>query len=72
MAILYGFLKFLEILEYIAEHVDCLTTPAGKTIWVCLVSYQICLVTGYHELTAAMIAGLMSLTLHYEVHHSEF
>ena len=72
MTILYGFLKILEALEYIADLVDCLTTPTGKTILVCLVSYQICLMTGYSELTAATIAGLMSLTLHYEMHHSEF
>jgi hypothetical protein len=72
MAILHRFLRFLKLLEDLAEFTDFLTTPAGTTLVFCGLSYQAFTFMGCDLTASALLASAAALTLHCTVNRPTF
>lgn len=72
MAILNRFLRLLELLEHAIDCADFLTTPPGRAMMACLLSYQALLLAGCDGPTAAILASAVALTLHCGLNNPKF
>lgn len=64
MAILNRFLKFLELLEQVADFFAWIGAPTGFSAGLCLISYGLLLANGCDSPTSAILSGAIALTLY--------
>ena len=72
MAILNRLLRLLELLEHLIDVAEYLTTPAGVSLAVCLVSYQALMLAGCDGPSAAVLASATALTVHCGLNRPKF